>query len=59
MIVQQFFCKMLWLSSEYDIEIWECGHHFVLAHIPTSSTITLTNLHLKMTNKSNQSANLH
>ena len=35
------FCKLIWLSPEFDIEIWKCGHHFVLAHISTSSTIIL------------------
>ena len=27
-IFQQFFCKTIWLSSEFDIEIWKCGYHF-------------------------------
>ncbi|HUV91831.1 MAG TPA: DUF166 family protein [Anaerolineales bacterium] len=27
-IFQQLFCKTIWLSSEFDIEIWKCGYHF-------------------------------
>jgi hypothetical protein len=45
-IVQQFFCKMIWLSSEFDFGIWKCGHHFVLAHITTSPAATSKYLHL-------------
>jgi hypothetical protein len=46
MIVQQLFCKLIWLSSEFDIEVCKCGHHFVLAHISTSPTTTTKYLHL-------------
>jgi len=52
-IVQQFFCKMVWLSSETDIGLWKCGHRFALAHRSTNPTTTNTTvlLHLQMTNK--------